>query len=300
MGIGKFIKGKVRTWREDRSLPEPTVSEKESIDILRKDVRLLRTQSAITTDFWAKKRNELFDKILSSDPRNFTNWEVMYPMFYNPDPCELDELRRSPYWEQFKTALKEDKLGNPAGSPLLSETSGNLIHHGYSLMRYMLATGIKPDDLTTILEFGGGYGSFCRLAYRMGFKGNYIIFDLPEYSIFQRYFLSGIGLNKPLSVGRIDDTPGTISLISEIDHLPQLHSTSLFVGMWSISETPYDLRKKVLARTGIANSFLLAYQDNFYGVANGSFFEELAGSFSKGKAISCKIAHMPGNNYLFI
>src|SRR5207244_11597755 len=50
------------------------------------------------------------------------------------------------------------------------------------------------DDLACVLEFGGGYGSMCRLFHNLGFRGRYLIFDLPAFSALQRFFLRSIGM----------------------------------------------------------------------------------------------------------
>ena len=43
------------------------------------------------------------------------------------------------------------------------------------------------DDV--IVEFGGGYGSMCRLVRKLGFKGRYVIFDLRPILALQKYYL---------------------------------------------------------------------------------------------------------------
>ena len=55
-------------------------------------------------------------------------------------------------------------------------------------------TGSKIDTLELIFEFGGGYGSMCRLAHNLGFNQAYIIFDLQPFSALQNYYLSSLDL----------------------------------------------------------------------------------------------------------
>jgi hypothetical protein len=44
-------------------------------------------------------------------------------------------------------------------------------------------------DTDCIIEFGGGFGSMCRLVHALGFRGQHIIFDLPPVWALQRYYL---------------------------------------------------------------------------------------------------------------
>ena len=78
---------------------------------------------------------------------------------------------------------------------LHKDSSNNLLHHAYNLLQLDLHTPLHK--LPTILEFGGGYGSTARLAFRLGFQGTYLIFDLPEFSALQRFYLST--LNFPVA-----------------------------------------------------------------------------------------------------
>ena len=64
----------------------------------------------------------------------------------------------------------------------------------------------RARDLSSsgvIVEFGGGYGSMCRLLHKLGFSGQYFIYDLPEFVALQRYFLKSIGM--PVRDGPPDD-----------------------------------------------------------------------------------------------
>ena len=47
-------------------------------------------------------------------------------------------------------------------------------------------------DHDLLIEFGGGYGSMCRLIKNMGYEVFYIIYDLKHLNLIQEYFLSNI------------------------------------------------------------------------------------------------------------
>ncbi len=107
---------------------------------------------------------------------------------------ELHALRKSERWDVWRRAIGEQAAGLPFPCLFYPLSSSNAIHHGYHLYRFETQTGVGIQEFGTIVEFGGGYGSLCRLAHRLGFRGKYIIFDLPEQCALQRYYLSSIGI----------------------------------------------------------------------------------------------------------
>src|SRR5205085_1427466 len=107
---------------------------------------------------------------------------------------ELRLLRRSSRWPRWKSALRENAVGKPVPLLIRGSTSGIQVHHTYHIAQFEEATGAAIGDMRLIFEFGGGYGSMCRQAHLLGFRGKYVIFDLPEFSALQRYFLRSIGL----------------------------------------------------------------------------------------------------------
>ena len=293
------IRQQLREKAELSSLGKLSSKEKALIEQLRGQIKTLSSKEMSATEFWSKKRKELFDQIQNHDPRNFTRWKVMYPMFFEPDPLELERLRSSPNWKEYEKVLKEDRIGNPTPYKNYPASSGNLIHHLYSLNEFCIKTGKQISDRKVIFEFGGGYGSFCRLCYRMGFKGSYVIFDLPEYSIFQNYFLSSLELPLNVSLSKVSIADNTTSLISDINELSKMPSPDLFVALWSLSETPVELRDKVLGLLSGGTDHLIAYQNEFQGIDNGSYFEKFKNSKKDVDWSSYPISHIKGSNYLF-
>lgn len=294
------FKLKYRSIVQKIKLGRPNKSELELIKWLRREMGQLSNSMASSTDFWSQKRKELFEQISKNDPRNFTRWEVMYPMFFLPDDAEFHKLRNSKNWELFSQALTEDKIGNPQPYKLYRKSSGNLVHHLYSLNEFLERSRKEIADMKTIFEFGGGYGSLCRLCYRLGFKGSYIIFDLPEYSVLQSYFLRSLPLNLDVHMNEIKTGKNSVSLISRKEDLKDLVPVDLWIGLWSISETPVDLRNMIFPLTRSAKSYLIAYQDDFRGLKNNDYFKRFAQTGFSGQCVQYPIPHMKGNNYLFI
>jgi len=160
-------------------------------------------------------------------------------------------------------------------------------------MRILHITHQEATDFDYIFEFGGGYGSMARLFQNLGFKGEYIIYDIPEFSSLQTLYLENIGFKVSNNIGKRG-----ISCISDMNKIPDFKGKVLFVGTWSLSEAPVDLRDEIHHKVN-ANSYLLAYQSSFDGVNNKEYFNKMKNEYNKLKWDEFKIKHIPNNYYLF-
>ena len=280
----------------EKMLPKASEIEKKRIEKIRLEIKELLNNKVVATDYWAKKRSELYEAVTHNDPRNFTNWPVMYPMFYVADELEFNSLKKRNNWNELSKLLAEDKIGNPAPYKQFPKSSGNLLHHAYSLFEYLDHSGKKLEATNTIFEFGGGYGSFCRLCYRNGFKGTYIIFDLPEYSAFQDYFLSSLDLNLKIYRNKLSTEANSVCLINDLSVLDTTIHADLFIALWSLSECPLELREKLKPIFTKSPSLLIGFQEKFEVIDNVQYFNNQFNAAS-GASISA-IKHMPGNFYL--
>ena len=95
----------------------------------------------------------------------------------------------SPVWSRL---LQESPVGNPpmcdlAGHSLLDvpdapTTSSNLVHQVFHHFIFHAVTGTYAwENTDLILEFGGGYGALCLATLAGGFRGQYLIYDLPVF-----------------------------------------------------------------------------------------------------------------------
>lgn len=202
---------------------------------------------------------------------------------------ELALLRGRPDWSRWRRAIREPKAGFPFPCPVYPLTSGNAIHHAYHLCRLEIETGLRIDTFRTICEFGGGYGSMCRIARSLGFSGQYLIFDLPEFSALQRYYLGSVSSD----VVTISD-PEQLSLRVQLCGHPRL-----FVATWSLSESPAHVRQQVLELMSDFDTFLIGYQDRFCEQDNEAFFGNLPSELPEISWEIRPLAHLPGNSYVF-
>lgn len=256
---------------------------------------------------WISNDDRLCQRILTSDPVDFLKWDVIARTMVvgNADfvPEELAFLQALPDWKtRWEKALNESSVGSPDLFPGFPSSSGNLIHLAYHLANYEKKTGIRIPDSPFVLEFGGGYGGMCRLVHNLGFKGKYVIFDLPPLSALQRFFLKMNGISADHEVGS-SWKAGTVLCSSDFGQLkavlaaqPDLGSAS-FIATWSLSESPVALRRDLLPLVERFRSFLIAYQGLFGEVDNDAFFKNWSAAMSSVEWIQWKIPHLPNQRY---
>jgi hypothetical protein len=122
-----------------------------------------------------------------------------------------------------------------------TQYSMNLIHQAYHLTQWEQATGKRIEHLNTIVEFGAGYGAMALLCRRLGFEGQYIIYDLPEFSLLQEYYLSQFGM-----IDKMEWNPAE-----------KPKDADLFMALYSISEVPFEDRPGLMVK---ADSYLFLYR----------------------------------------
>lgn len=268
--------------------PTPNETEQKWIDELRKDIGSLPPLTKTETNSeaekkWIDRQKKLRENILTRDPRDFFTWEeIKYSMLGQYLPNELLFLKKSSMWPLWKAALEETEFCEINKSwDLPFKSRATVISNAFKLAQLVITHGLNMKNINTIFEFGGGYGSIARLCYRLGFEGTYIIFDLPEFSALQKYFLSSSGL--PLNIKYTPTKGGknTVILLSKIDQLQdQLRDLTpdIFIATWSLSEAPLPLRKSIVNLIKKIKYYLIAYQERFpviTGVDNIAYFKNL-------------------------
>lgn len=305
-----------------KSLSPPNLPEEKMINELRTAVRELkqgreRTNSPSFLEPWADNTIRLANLILdpNNDPREFLLWDVIQDTMFVGNalsPCvELHFLKSLPDWQsRWSEAIKESKVGQPIPFWRHPRSSGNLIHHAYHLAKFESKTGIRINNFNKIIEFGGGYGSMCRLCFNLRFEGKYIIHDLPIFSALQEFFLKSIGLNVYNTVDLFETARQGVLCTSDLENIQTtpFHSNAIdhcmFIATWSLSEVPLKLRYSVLNQVSGCQSFLIGYQDSFENIDNISFFRDF--KFKEFKInpsmiyYNWQIKHMPRNYYMYL
>lgn len=258
---------------------------------------------------WLRNRIEIRSKLLNEEPFNFLEWEVIkftmftqYPAKYLKD--ELCELKREhDYKNYWKPALIEQDLGAPIRYPYFLESSGQLIHHAYHLLKLKQFLSVRPDEITNIFEFGGGYGNLAKLSFNLGFVGTYFIYDLPEFSALQRFYLNCLNFNEHIYQQHGQRSFSVLSDISYLKSIEELfHKTNgnLFIATWSFSESPLELRRKFIPLIKNCSFILIAFLQEFKEVNNLEYFKEFCQELEEFDFIQTKIPNIEGENfYLF-
>lgn len=229
-------------------------------------------------------------------------------MFAEAEPYisqALRYLQGLPDWKiRWRPALRESRVGCPRPYFRFPLTSANLINHGFHLANFEEKTRTKVNDHEYILEFGGGYGSMCRLCYNLGFNGKYIIFDLPQFSALQIYYLKCLGIPVQ-SFEEFRRSVFGVVCISTIEELAQLTSECLkglrvmFISTWAFSETLVSLRDEITHFLTPCKSFLIGYQAQFAKVDNRAYFDAWKSRFGfRVEWHEWEIKHLPNNYYL--
>jgi hypothetical protein len=305
--------GRMLLFAIDRSLPPPSPQELALLKELQDAFRILApinvSDMPPSEARWASNLNRLRDLMLTDNPREFLRWDVVQDtMFVASAPYlgrELAFIKRTPAWSsRWRQALRESPVGHPVPYPFFPSTSGNLIHHAYHLAQFEEKTGIRVSETNFVFEFGGGYGSMCRLFHALGFHGKYVIFDLPFFCILQKFYLKSIGVPL-LSLDEFNTADRGVVCISDCDKTRLFLDdefrklTSMFIATWSISETPLSFRNSILSKLGHVKACLIAYQHVFGEVNNLEFFKKWRDAFDTGVVWhDWEIPHLPGNSYL--
>lgn len=290
----------------DRPLPPPTARETELGAALHRELTAPSAPSVLPK--WTTFREEVRRNFDAYDPRTFLRWPlIQHTMCVTNSGALVREffaLRTSREWPRFRRAVEESPAGQPIPFLYHPRSSGNLLHHAYHILRFGEVTGADVAGLDLVVEFGGGYGSMCRLLHRLGFQGRYVIYDLPEFSALQRYFLKNLDL--PVHDATAVPLENGIHLLSDFEQFRQVlaattrRGPAALIGTWSLSESPLELRDRFLALVADFDYFLIAFQNNFFETDNNAYFagfeRATAGRIAWWKK---RLHHLPGNNYLF-
>ena len=219
-------------------------------------------------------------ELLSSDLyfKNFRRCKVLIETmdYQNLDAKKYSRLMRS-------SGILEPKLGRPI-KPFFLRNSLNSGHQYRHLLQYTKTTGMSINPYERIVEFGGGYGCMRWLVSEHGYQGKYEIIDNPGISKLQKRYLES-----SLSKADFEKTNWNPT----IKHLaPSLNSDDLFIGLWSVSETPTEMMLEIIDLLDQTSCHLLiAFQHNFTGRDNKSYFDKYFNN-----SFRMQIAY-PANNF---
>ena len=179
---------------------------------------------------------------------------------------------------------------------------------------YVLFISYKPIFKIFSIPFSKEIGSFCIIFFIFvisGFLplispssngGKYIIFDLPYFSALQEYYLKSVGIKTVTNFK--DKCNGTLfltdinDLCKQIKSVENLSPNSLFLANWSLSETPLEVREKIIPLIANFHNILIAYQSTFMELNNVEYFEQFKDKFKHMNWQNWIIPHLGTNRYL--
>lgn len=147
----------------------------------------------------------------------------------------------------------------------------------------------EPMKYNSILELGAGAGELADIVFKLGYVGDYSIFDFPEIMRVQKYLHEQLGY------------VASIDYFSEVD---QLKPVDLCIATWSLTEMPYELREQILAQIDGTKDWLIAFSNDIFGYDNKKWINDVF--LPKFKACDVDLIDIPsmpwdgGTTYLFI
>lgn len=306
------ILSKIMDWLFSPRFTSPSPAEEALITTLREGLVALdlgASPNNMVDDEWTGNLVELKQRLLQEDPRQFLRFDVLRKTMVVGNAHyvaeELGYLRRR-NWRFWRDLLREVPIGNPQPFPLYPHTSGTLVHHAYHLEMFREHMGQSLLDLNLIVELGGGYGGLCRLFRSMGYAGDYLLYDLPYFSLLQKYYLQSLNINVLVnSKAELTTTSeGMVNCMYDINQVRKSvegrrQGKNLFIGTWSISESPQNLRDEFFEIVDDFDLYLIAYQNKFTNNDNSAYFSDFCARKSTYLWKTIPIMHLPGNYYLF-
>ncbi len=116
----------------------------------------------------------------------------------------------------------------------------------------------KIRKMKRIVEIGAGVGDLADIACKLGFEGEYIIYDFEETGRIQKWYHDALGHKNIVHTNDLDD----------------LTTADLVIGTFSLTEMPFDLRNDVVDRLKDSNEWLIAYSNLIFGYDNRTWVQE--------------------------
>lgn len=244
---------------------------------------------------WEKFVEEIEMKISNESINNFLQWKVIkQTMFHNAKFIEYQSVRNSELLRKFPNLIIEDSFGTPNKFIWNRKTSGNLIHHLYSINVLLFFIGYERfTSIKNCYEFGGGYGSFARIISRILPNANYTIYDFEIFLKLQKVFLSK-------TIGNESPFYSNMEFLNESTEALNTNS-DLYIALWSLSESPIEVRKIQEEKILKSKYILIGYQDDFDGIDNHQYFNNLKSKLNPNAVYyDFPIKHLVGSNYLIV
>ncbi len=251
---------------------------------------------------WWEHSQQLSNYILGTPHRNFLSHPALVGTMIRP------KIEEHVYEITFLRGLSseiKDKLGaykeRMVGGLLAGCAEFNCSYNALGHLYYtgQILSSFDMDQIDSITEFGGGYGSLCSIFKSVKPDIQYIIIDLPEIIAIQFLYLNQVLPSKNIHVvterGAKIASDNSIYLIP-INFLSDTDfSTDLFISTFAVSEASEESQKKVTDK-----DFFGAQFSYIVGQRNHSFFPServiLDSIEKKYKSVTIKDFHISRGN----
>lgn len=254
--------------------------------------------------FWANVNTQVEEVFLPRPDTDFLNVRAIKDTMFVAGSDEWLQTQitylKKKLGDSYRNITSEDPLGKPALLPAPnSHTSHNTLHHLYHIYFFLEQTKLKLSDVESVVEWGGGYGNFAKLWYRLD-KGQstYTIIDTALFCSIQWLYLTAVLGPDSVHLLRSKDDQiqeGKINLVP----LALLDSVSikgdLFVSTWGLSESAKEAQDYVVKKKWFkAKHLLIGFQDSTKELYNASRLGQIA---KKDGAKIIDIEFIPNNHY---
>ena len=185
----------------EKQLPSPTQKEAKLIKAFRCKInKRSKDSEATTSNLWKTFTNDFSMHVINYDPRTFFHWRSVKQTMFMVNPPYAHkmflDLSNDKHWNtHWKLALSETNFGAPIRYSNYPDTTSNSVIHTFHIYQLFTKTTFNISSVSRIFEFGGGYGNMCRIFRTLGFTGEYIIYDLPEFLFLQEFYLGNLGFD---------------------------------------------------------------------------------------------------------
>lgn len=249
--------------------------------------------SVVSGNEWDKFRAKIsteFNENPSGFLRQPTISKTIHPNEQYIASKYLEELKSNEYVKSnIFPYIYDLPIGNPFYCEIFPSISTMTVQHIYyiELINEYLGVDLFDSEIKNVVEFGGGYGNLCRICSMLGYQGNYHIIDFPEMHQIQEFYTEFYNKNtKNHSINSFED-------------IGCLNGASIFVATFSLNETTIDFRLSIEKFLYEFDYIFIAYNRNFFGVDNNSYFFDL-GNKMKEKYNVFKIKDKHRNAWFFI
>ena len=225
--------------------------------------------------------------------------KTIHPRIRSHSRGYLEYVRGS---QRFSSPLQRAMTESPVGLPLVHPyyplSSPLLVQHAYHFTRLLEATALDLAGVGLVADFGAGYGSFFRLLRNLGYRGRYLICDLPVMCALQRFYLRNLFGGESAGQAPANLQWQSSDIPAALRRESAAHTPSLFIATWSLSETPMSVRDLVAPALAGFDYVLCAYQRSFGTRDNRAWFTALEKSLPQFRWQHAECSVYRNNFYL--